>query len=424
MPLYGKEGLKCLAIYFCVDFFSLYINFSGITDSVLFLNEIMKEMEEEIRKIPGNGSFDVDRQIDFINKSFVYFIFYPEETYKNNKEIYKFYSDFLLKKENLEKIFKIEVKSYIIDNVSFDSCLHYMGYSTNQKDFEVKQREKVLFILNFMHKLGCYLREQDKIYNFAELKNEYERLASIEALLSDLDSYVLYLQPIVNREQKVVMYESLLRIKSEFGLIYPKDFLFLLEKFSYYWDFEEWLYYKTKEYKETLQVPISVNLYLDENSVKKSLFLNKPEEGLVYEITERVLANALNVVEESLIDARKKGVFIFLDDFGEGDNSLLRMRVKKKIFNGVKLGVNFVRELDINDSTQTAMVREIVELGKKIDMKECVEGIETDDTFKFFKKMKADYYQGYYFGRPEDAEKIIKNHTATNNRKKLIQRST
>jgi len=42
----------------------------------------------------------------------------------------------------------------------------------------------------------------------------------------------------------------------------------------------------------------------------------------------------------------------------------------------------------------------------------CVEGIETEEELNAISKLKPDYIQGYYFGRPCPASEFFEKYTA------------
>lgn len=54
----------------------------------------------------------------------------------------------------------------------------------------------------------------------------------------------------------------------------------------------------------------------------------------------------------------------------------------------------------LNDERKCALARQIVSLGKTLDLKTVAEGIETADQYKIMQSCQCDMIQGYFFSRP------------------------
>ena len=53
-------------------------------------------------------------------------------------------------------------------------------------------------------------------------------------------------------------------------------------------------------------------------------------------------------------------------------------------------------------------IERMIELAHEHRCEVIVEGIEDEKSFNLFKKMKADFFQGYYFSRPMAAADLAK----------------
>ena len=49
------------------------------------------------------------------------------------------------------------------------------------------------------------------------------------------------------------------------------------------------------------------------------------------------------------------------------------------------------------------LLRHIIEMIRGINLKLCIEGIETKEELERINRLKPDYIQGYYFGKPVPA---------------------
>ncbi len=92
------------------------------------------------------------------------------------------------------------------------------------------------------------------------------------------------------------------------------------------------------------------------------------------------------------------GVGIVMDDFGTGYSSLGYLW--RFPFDKIKIDRSFMLGLD--DATRDAetVVRTIIALGRQLDMRVTVEGVENAMQLAFARRAEADQAQGYYFSRP------------------------
>ncbi len=58
------------------------------------------------------------------------------------------------------------------------------------------------------------------------------------------------------------------------------------------------------------------------------------------------------------------------------------------------------------------LLRHMVEMTHSIQLKLCIEGIETQEELNRISEINPDYIQGYFFGRPCDFESFWKEYVA------------
>jgi diguanylate cyclase (GGDEF)-like protein/PAS domain S-box-containing protein len=124
--------------------------------------------------------------------------------------------------------------------------------------------------------------------------------------------------------------------------------------------------------------------------------------GLVLELTENALIEALGVAGEQLRPLRDIGIGVALDDFGTGYSSLQYLRDLP--VDMVKLDRIFVRGLGLEDDG--ALAQAIIGLGTALDLTTVAEGIETRRQLELLRAMGCGYAQGYLLGRPGPAEHL------------------
>ncbi len=102
--------------------------------------------------------------------------------------------------------------------------------------------------------------------------------------------------------------------------------------------------------------------------------------------------------------------WVSLDDFGTGYASLSYLQ--EYPFDFIKIDKSFIDKI-VDDATQSAIVKAILDLAVALDMTAIAEGIETEPQRDLLLKMGCEYGQGYWFGRPVSAElatKILTQH--------------
>lgn len=127
--------------------------------------------------------------------------------------------------------------------------------------------------------------------------------------------------------------------------------------------------------------------------------------NLTLEVTESLAINDMNRMKKILADIRSLGVKVALDDFGTGYSSLNHIR--EMPLDVIKIDRCFVIDIG-RDEFQNAFVKMVAELANAIDVKVCVEGVETEEQLAALKETKIQWIQGFYFGKPmhlEDFEK-------------------
>ena len=122
----------------------------------------------------------------------------------------------------------------------------------------------------------------------------------------------------------------------------------------------------------------------------------KPE-SLIVELTESGYVETTPAVMKLWGRLREYGVMIAIDDFGTGYSNL--QSISNMMPNIVKLDRGFTVKA-LKNSYEHTLMTHIIQLVHSIDLKICVEGVETDEELAEIEKLSADCIQGYYYGRP------------------------
>ena len=126
-------------------------------------------------------------------------------------------------------------------------------------------------------------------------------------------------------------------------------------------------------------------------------------ELLQIELTESVMIGALSHSAEKMKRLRSLGISLAIDDFGTGYSCLGYLPGLP--FTALKIDRTFVRRLHLGPEVAT-MIRSLIELAKKMNLRVIVEGIEEPSQLTAILEMGADELQGYLLGIPSDTPRI------------------
>ena len=122
-----------------------------------------------------------------------------------------------------------------------------------------------------------------------------------------------------------------------------------------------------------------------------------PPHKLKLELTESVVLQNVKEVIDRMKLLREYGIQLALDDFGTGYSSLAYL--KQLPFNQLKIDQSFVHDITHNTS-DTAMVRAIINMAKTFGLEVIAEGVETQEQLSILQELGCYQYQGNYFSPP------------------------
>ena len=230
--------------------------------------------------------------------------------------------------------------------------------------------------------------------------------------------FQLFYQPIVNlKTGEIYKAEALIRWNHPTrGLVSPADFIPVAEETGLIVPIGEWVFHEAAEQvarwnmSQEINIQVSINkspVQFRENTTHLTAWgdhlarLDLKGSSITVEITEGLLLDASDGINNQLLSFRDAGIQVSLDDFGTGYSSLSYL--KKFDIDYLKIDQSFVRGLTPT-SSDMALCEAIIVMAHKLDMKVIAEGIETEDQRDLLVKAKCDYGQGYLFSRPLPAD--------------------
>ena len=231
----------------------------------------------------------------------------------------------------------------------------------------------------------------------------------------------MHYQPIVGLASgRVAGFEALVRwAHPSRGLLSPGDFIALAEETGMIVPIGRTVLKEACRQAKIWQtqhpsdppLTISVNLSAEQlespdlvRDVKAALRQSGLEaESLVLEITESVLMRDTALAVARLEKLKALGVRLSIDDFGTGFSSLSYLQ--NLPCDSLKIPKPFLD--GIGDGEQaTSLVRGIIELGRTLGLTIIAEGVEEARQWEALEELRCDLVQGYYFARPQSAERI------------------
>jgi diguanylate cyclase (GGDEF)-like protein len=230
------------------------------------------------------------------------------------------------------------------------------------------------------------------------------------------DRFVLHYQPMVQiSTRRLVGFEALIRLPGEDGaLIEPTAFIPLVEELRLIDKVGAWVLREACRAVALWpqQLTIAVNLSPAQFTVRGisgTVAAALGETGLAphrleLEITESLLLDNTDAILAELQALKAMGVGIVMDDFGTGYSSLGYLW--RFPFDKIKIDRSFMQGFNGSRSDAEAVVRTIIKLGRELNMRVTVEGVETSSQAAFLDKAGGDLGQGFYFGRPLPAADV------------------
>jgi predicted signal transduction protein with EAL and GGDEF domain len=237
----------------------------------------------------------------------------------------------------------------------------------------------------------------------------------------DQNQFTLVFQPQVDLATGVICGgEALIRWKHpEKGLISPAEFIPVAEETGQIVPIGEWVlrtacWRLSAWLKQGMPaISIAVNLSIRQlrqpnlaeviESVLKESELSP--EFLELEITEGIMMGDTKTAMQFLTRMHTLGVQLSIDDFGTGFSSLSYL--KNLPVNKLKIDQSFVRDIG-TDASDAAIIRSIISLGHRLEMRVIAEGVESLEQLDFLRLRGCDEIQGYYFSRPLAADEFLK----------------
>ncbi len=219
----------------------------------------------------------------------------------------------------------------------------------------------------------------------------------------------VHFQPIFNHKN-IVGYEALARwFNPRFGMISPSEFIPIAEESGLIIVLGKQVmqaavkfinkYCLDSEYVSVNVSPTQLKHY-DFKSNLESIICqssNHTSRQLVIEVTEGLMMNMNEHLENLIKSPSLKEIRYFVDDFGTGYSNLSQL--KKLNFDTLKIDREFIKGLPSSHS-DISLIKSMIFIAKEFNMKVIAEGVETEEQKQCLIDIGCDYFQGYLLGKP------------------------
>mgnify|MGYP000533706232 FL=1 len=309
-----------------------------------------------------------------------------------------------------------QITEYMHSSPSSQSIATNCGICCLEDVVEDLKIEGYLDRANFARKTVKNGSNHNYVFYNESIRRHLREEKNVEGQMHDAlknHEFLVYYQPKVElKTGRIGCSEALVRWQTSDGTIIPPDrFIpvfernFMIHRLDQY-VFEEvcrWLRHMLDEEKTAL--PVSVNVsrlqFYDPDFVKRYVEIRYkyhiPPQLLEIEFTESIVFDNTGFLLAIVKSLKANGFSCSIDDFGKGYSSLSLL--KELPVDVLKIDSYFF--LESNDhSRDLDLVRSIIELVHKFNIRTVAEGIEVPEQVEYLKKFECDYVQGYVFYRP------------------------
>ncbi len=235
---------------------------------------------------------------------------------------------------------------------------------------------------------------------------------------------ILHYQPIVClSSRELVGLEALIRWQHpQRGLLLPAEFLPLAEETGLSVSLGEWVLAEACRQLQIWQAQfaslphlerLKISLNLSSQQLQQPQFIPKLDDILQatgvngsclrLEVTESVLAESVDTIQNILTQIKQRKIKLSIDDFGTGYSCLSYLSCFP--LDSLKIDHSFIEGLHL-DRDKWEIVRTIITLAQTLELETIAEGIETTEQLAQLKNLGAQFGQGYLLGEPLNAQEI------------------
>jgi len=216
---------------------------------------------------------------------------------------------------------------------------------------------------------------------------------------------VMYHQPILDRDLKIVKYESLMRIEADDQVYNPMAFLDVAKKVKLYSQLTEIAIDSALTHARQYGCNIAVNLSMEdiENPTAIDAIVQKVAQSdvgdlITFEILESENIRDYEQVLDFIRKVRSLGCQIALDDFGSGYSNFSYLMQLKPDF--LKIDGSLIKNIT-EDNNALIITTSIHEFAHRLGIQTIAEFVHSQEVLEVVMAIGIDQFQGFHLGKPE-----------------------
>ena len=250
-----------------------------------------------------------------------------------------------------------------------------------------------------------YLMYTDTLSLDSKYENDIKWTEIIREAVAN-NNIVPYYQPIVDKDENIIKYESLMRLIDKDEVISPFFFLEISKKAKFYSIMMKMMIKQTFNLIKKTQKDITINLSIQDiynkqmvEYIKSELIQLQIAKNVIFEITESESINDYEKVYQFIIEVKKLGCRIAIDDFGSGYSNFSYILKLQPDY--LKIDGSLIKDIHINENS-FIITRTIAQFAQQLGIQTIAEYVHNEEVFEILKKLKIDAYQGFYFSEPKE----------------------
>ena len=328
---------------------------------------------------------------------------------KFNKKVYRIGADdfgvLLEEGEDMPEVFALRVVEHFqnsslkVDNLEFN-----ISFSVGISDKKPLLETADMVLKHIKRDVNIRIKKYSPDLNLEKEVKDNLAKATILREAIEKGNIVPVFQPIVDLEtNEIEKYEVLARVRREDGRlesIFP--YLKVSKENKLYEYISQTIFKEAFKVIDEKKINLSLNISIDDLLNKKFMTLvydNLPKYSkyLTFEILESDAIEDYSLLENFIIDVKRYGAKIAIDDFGSGYSNFARILALNVDL--IKIDGSLIKNID-HDNQSKLISEMIVDFCRKTDIKILAEYVHNDKVLEVIKELKIDYGQGFYLGKP------------------------
>jgi diguanylate cyclase (GGDEF)-like protein len=232
--------------------------------------------------------------------------------------------------------------------------------------------------------------------------------------------FLLYYQPQVELiDRRMIGAEALLRWNNaEIGFIPPSVFIPVAEEIGMINEIGAFVLreavHQAIVWNRHSAEPLKIGVNLSPKQIGNNAFVpllreivretGMQAEWLDLEITESMIVEQSQSVQEAFSAFREMGISVSIDDFGSGFSAIGYLN--QFHFDRIKIDKSLVDNVSYENPSGVRILKSIIEMSKAVGARTIAEGVETSDQMRLLTEIGCEQAQGYLFGRPVPPEEF------------------